>query len=128
MRKILLQLFVLAICFLPTTALALDASDTGLNETGQEAGYVTESGGSPSLTYFIGYLVNVVLGLLGVAFLILVIYGGITWMLAGGDKEKVTSAKKILTNAVVGIVVVIAAYAIASYVTDALVQSVTTQE
>ena len=37
-------------------------------------------------------------------------------MTAGGDEEKVTSAKKLLTNSVIGLIIIFAAFAIATFV------------
>jgi len=51
----------------------------------------------------IGYL----LSLLGVLFILLIIYGGFMWMTAAGNEEKVATAKKIITTAAVGLAVVL---------------------
>lgn len=64
----------------------------------------------------IGQIITAVLSLLGVIFLILTIYGGFLWMTAGGQEEQVTKAKNILTRAVIGLIIVIAAYAITWFV------------
>jgi amino acid transporter len=62
-------------------------------------------------------------GLLGAAltiafavFVFLLIFAGIQWITAGGDKGKVESAQKKLTGAIIGIVIVISAWAILSLV------------
>lgn len=60
-------------------------------------------------------LVNLISGVLaavGTIFLILTIYAGILWMTAAGNDSKTDSAKSILTAAVIGLVIVISAYAI----------------
>ena len=62
----------------------------------------------------IGQLVRFLLGLVGALMLVMFIYGGFTWMLAQGDSKKVDSAKKILTNAVIGMVLIMFSYAILS--------------
>ena len=63
-----------------------------------------------------GAIITSALSLMGVLFLIVAIYGGYTWMTARGDEEKVTKAKDTLTNAIIGIVVVLASYAISYFV------------
>ena len=68
----------------------------------------------------IGQVITMVLGLLGVIFLILAIYGGYNWMLARGNEEMVETAKKTITNAVIGLIVVLAAYAISWFVINAI--------
>ncbi len=50
-----------------------------------------------------------------VAFIFLII-GGIKWITAGGDKEKTAGAQKTLTSALVGLVIVFAAWAIMSLI------------
>jgi len=50
----------------------------------------------------------------------LAIYAGYNWMTAQGEEEKVTKAKDTLTAAIIGLVIVIAAYAISYYVISAL--------
>jgi len=118
-RSGLLVLLILFCTFFPLLGQAITPEETGLEDSGITAGYVTE--GSPSITVFIGNTISVVLGLLGVALVVLLIYGGALWMLAMGDKERITTAKKTITNALIGIIIVVAAYAISSYVIGALV-------
>lgn len=61
-------------------------------------------------------IVSAVLGLLGVAFFILMIYAGVLWMTAAGNPDSVKKAKQILSNSVIGIVIVLSAYAISKTV------------
>ena len=53
---------------------------------------------------------------LGISFVGLMIYAGFTWMLAGGNKEKVTKATSIIRGAVIGLAMVLAAYAITTFI------------
>ena len=48
------------------------------------------------------------------------IYGGITWMTAGGNETTVTNAKKTITAAIIGLVIVISAYAITLFLGEGL--------
>jgi len=50
-----------------------------------------------------------------IAFIFLIV-GGIRWITAGGDKEKTAGAQKTLTSALVGLVIVFAAWAIMSLI------------
>lgn len=78
-------------------------------------------GGSGStLTVTIGLVINAFLGILGVIFLVLTIFAGFTWMTAMGDEKKIAKAKNILISAVIGLVVLLSAYAISSFVIDQL--------
>lgn len=64
------------------------------------------------INYFLGFL-----GLIAVAFLI---YAGVLMVTAGGDDDQVTKARKIITYAVVGIVIILLSWTIVTFVTDAL--------
>lgn len=64
--------------------------------------------------------ISALLSLLGILFVVLVIYGGVRWMIAGGDEQKVTKAKGIVVDSLIGLVIVLAAYAISYFVISAL--------
>jgi len=55
------------------------------------------------------------LAFLGVAFFVLMIYGGYMWMFSMGNEQTTTKAKDVIIAAVIGLVIVLAAYAITSY-------------
>ncbi len=67
---------------------------------------------SDTIMSTVGLIINIVLGLLSVVFLILTIYSGIRWMTAQGNEEEVTKAKSILTQAILGLVIVISSWGI----------------
>lgn len=83
-----------------------------LTSVGDAAGL---SGGN-SLLEIIGNIISIFLGLLGVIFLVLVIYAGFLWMTSQGNEEKVKTAKNILKNATIGLVITLAAYGIVSFI------------
>jgi len=119
--------FVLAILLinLPVQATTTDPTLGGLNET---AGKVTAFSGQVVSDYdnFLqtktGQIISVVLSFVGVLFLILMIYAGITWMTAQGNEQQVTKAKSLLINAVIGIIIVFAAYALVTFIGDELIK------
>lgn len=57
-------------------------------------------------------LVNFLLGIAGVAAFIFLLWGGLQWILAGGDKEGTEKARKKITNALIGLAIVFSAYAL----------------
>lgn len=69
---------------------------------------------------FIGTLIPKMVGLLlvfgGVAFFFMFIWGAITWILSGGDKASVENAKGRITNAIIGLVLMISTFAIAKLI------------
>lgn len=67
-----------------------------------------------------GIAVRAFLTLLGVIFLVLILLAGYHWMTARGEEEKVNKAKDTLTRAVIGLIIVVGAYAIWTFVWDNL--------
>lgn len=76
--------------------------------------------GTTSLAGIVAIAIKAFLGLLGIIFLILIIYAGFNWMTAQGEEEKVTKAKETLQRAVIGLIIIIAAYSITYFVFNAL--------
>ena len=85
------------------------------------AGYVE----STIIAQTVGTIISYILGFLGVIFLVITVYSGIQWMTAGGNEEKVTKARTRLINATVGLVIIMAAYAITWFVTSKIKSSIT---
>jgi len=56
----------------------------------------------------------------GLAFLIYFIIGGLNWITAGGNTDKVEKAKKTMTDAAIGLIIITITYAIASIVGSVL--------
>lgn len=65
-------------------------------------------------------IINVALGFLGIIAVVIVLYGGFMWMTAAGNEERISKAKQILTAGVIGLVIIVMAWAIASYVVKTL--------
>ena len=61
-------------------------------------------------------IIKWILAFLGLLLVILIIYAGLKWMTAMGNDEKVKDSKKIIVNAVIGLIIVLAAYGIADWI------------
>ena len=68
--------------------------------------------GYTCLGSFISNLVAAAFIISGLVFFIFLVLGGLEWLMAAGDKAKVDSAQKRLTNALIGLTIVAASYAI----------------
>ena len=68
------------------------------------------------LTVVIGRIVRIVIGFLGLIAVVIILIGGFQWMTSGGDEDKITGASKLMTNGVIGLFIVVIAYAIALFV------------
>lgn len=66
-------------------------------------------------------ITNVMLFIIGAVSVIMIIIGGLRYILSGGDSGAVTSAKNTILYAIVGIIVALLAYAIVQFVIGAFV-------
>jgi hypothetical protein len=80
---------------------------------------------SGDIRTIIANIIRVALGLLGIVALALVLYAGYEWMTAGGNEDQIASSKKILFNAVIGLAIILSAYAIVSFVMNKLIEATT---
>jgi len=87
---------------------------------GKSYGATAESVSSLTISQKIGLIVSYALAFLGVIFLVLVVFSGFQWMTAGGNEEKITQARTRLINAVLGLTIILSAYAITYFVVDKL--------
>ncbi len=85
---------------------------SGLGDAGYEAGYDDAGLTDQSVSQIAGSVVKQVIAYVGVFFLLLTIYAGFIWMLSRGNEQEVERSKKILQNAIIGLIVVLLAYAI----------------
>jgi len=68
----------------------------------------------------IAHTIKTLLGVLGVIFMVLIVWAGLQWMTAGGNEERIKKAKSLITNAVIGLIIVMAAYALTYFVISQL--------
>jgi hypothetical protein len=83
-----------------------------LSETAGAAGLKS----SKSLPELVGDIVGTGLSFISVIFFILMLYGGFLWMTARGNSDQETKAKDTIFGAIIGIIIVLSAYAITSFV------------
>ena len=103
----------------------LAAADTtalqGLGVAGKAAGFNDQL----AITTLVGNGINLALSLSGILLVCFIVYAGFLYLTAAGNPDTVKKAKSLLINAVIGIVIVVSAYALATFVLDAVVKSVT---
>ncbi|MFC1787622.1 Mbov_0395 family pilin-like conjugal transfer protein [Patescibacteria group bacterium] len=103
-------------------ALTEDEFFGGTGKTG--ADFAGDVGlGQGDLVSTINSVIKTALGFLGIVAVIVILVGGFKWMTAGGNEDKVKSARKVLVSGVIGLVIILAAYALASFVIGALVDA-----
>jgi len=121
-KKIVILISLATILALPYIVLAESQSTKNLREVGEvgtAAPYIQTD--KMKLAEIVGIVIQAFLSILGVLFLIYILYAGYHWMTAQGDEEKVTKAKDTIQRAVIGLIVTIGAYAITYFVIQKLV-------
>jgi hypothetical protein len=116
------RIFAIAFAaFLPLAAKAQNLGNQLLEQAAEKNGGYAKN----SVEGIIGTVINAFLGLLGVLFLAYLVYGGYSWMTAGGDEGKVKNAVAIIRSSTIGMIIVLAAYAITFFITTRLLEQTT---
>lgn len=114
-----IMILVLLSFFSPSFVFAkrtISDADTFLQKTVAPTGVSTED-----LNTRVANIIKGALQLVGVAFLVLMVYGGFTWMTAQGEDAKIDKAKETISAAIIGLVLIVGAYAITNFVTEKLI-------
>lgn len=93
---------------------AQQGNDFGVGAVGQ---YIQLGGGN--LIAIIGSIINIFLGFLGIITLVMMVYGGYLIMTSGGEEDKVRRGRDTLINAVIGLAIILASFAIVNFFINA---------
>ena len=125
--KMIVVAIVLSVVVMPS--LAANAAVTSvptINSASLGIGYGAYTGlGSRDIRSTVASIINVALGLLGIVAVVIILIGGFTWMTAGGNDEKVATAKKWIFSGLIGLIIILSAYALASWVIAQLINATT---
>lgn len=129
MKKKILSLLILSFFLVPSLAFVNNANATTTDPFGID--YVTgEEGegdaivlGNKDPRTMVTQIINVALTLLGIVAVVIVLLGGFKWMTAGGNEDKVGEAKKILGAGVIGLVIILAAWGIAAFILNVMMEA-----
>lgn len=115
MKRILVTILLAVFLVLPGIVSAQNLNQAGgkLKKLGDASG--TSDVGS--LEVVIGRGISAALSLVGMIFLILMVYAGYLWMTARGDEPQIEKARKIIIASVIGLMIVMSAYAITFLIT-----------
>jgi hypothetical protein len=116
-KKVFLAGLLASMVILPTFVLA---SNYGLTETATQAKLNEGFGGQTTIQVFIGTLIGTGLSFVGVVFFILMLYGGFLWMTARGNEDQTSKAIGTITAGAIGMVIIMASYAITSFLFSSL--------
>lgn len=116
----------LAVCslvFLPTLALAQGNFGDALKNLNTTKKYV---GGNleedPGVV--VGRTINVALTMVGLIFLVLMVYAGYLWMTARGKEDQVEKAQEIIRTSIIGLIIAVGAYSITSFIVPRILEKV----
>ncbi len=125
LKSITTGIIIAVFALLPLSPVAAQGLQGGKNliDTAGKAAYGEGYDTQPGLEETIGGFIRGFLGLLGIIFVILMIYGGYNYMAARGNDEMVEEAKKTIRRAVIGLVIVLMAYAITEFVVESVYEA-----
>jgi len=131
-KKSLLMILAVVLFVMPMVLGALDTNrvmaadliSTANDDLG--LGYAEPTGlGTRDVREMTASIIRTLLGLLGIIAVVIILIGGFKWMTAMGEEEKVGAAKKLLGAGIIGLVIILCAYAIANYAIGQLVDTTT---
>lgn len=114
---------LLAYIFFIKPAVAASSAINGfINSAANTAGQsgLVQPGYDNSPELLIGKYINNLLNFLGIAFIVLIIYGGILWMTAAGNEQRVEKAKKIIINSTIGLAIILLSKMISLFIVEIL--------
>ncbi|MCR5572630.1 MAG: pilin [Candidatus Saccharibacteria bacterium] len=77
-------------------------------------------GAETDLNGMISTILNVVFGVVGIVAVIMIILGGVNYTVSQGDSQKIQKAKNTIMYGIIGLVVVLLAFAIVNFVLNGL--------
>ncbi len=122
-RNTLLLAALIAPCLWFAAQHGVHAQGVTSNELLPDQVGTTIGTGTQDVRITIARIVRVAFGILGTVALLIILYAGFVWMTAAGDESKIDRAKKTLTAAIIGLVIILSAFAIVSYVLSALISA-----
>ena len=123
-KQVLTLVFLIAVLSVPFFVFGAglnigDALDS-LDDASLEAGYKKDA---VSPTVIVGNVIGIVLSFLGIIFLAYMVWAGYNWMTAGGSTEKVKEAQGTIQRAIIGLIVVLSAYALSTFVLNEVLKA-----
>lgn len=111
--SLLLLVLAISILFAPHSFAVLEGGIQGGAESARGSDQTADLFGSAGIFQTV---TNVLLYLLGAISVIMIIIGGLRYVVSGGNSTNVTAAKNTILYAIVGIIIAILSYAIINFV------------
>ncbi len=123
LKKVLATLGVLSM-LAPAVVMAQATPPVTSNDLGLQYGSATGLG-QKDIRVTVASIIRTAMGLLGIVAVVIVLIGGFKWMTAGGAEEGVAEGKSWIFSGVIGLAIILSAYALATYVINSLVTATT---
>ena len=121
-------LAIVGVALVLTPAVAMAQETSGPIDSGQDLGiqYARDTGlGQQDVRTTVARIIRVAMGLLGIVAVVIILIGGFKWMTAGGNDEQTGEAKQWIFSGIIGLAIILSAYALATYVINSLVTATT---
>lgn len=109
---------------LSVNVFALDLGQGLVKDAAEGAGY-SKTTTETTLAETVGTVIKAVLSLVGVVFTFLIAYAGNMWLSARGEAGEIEKAQKLITGAIMGLVITLAAYTLSNFAVNALIEKAT---
>ncbi len=120
MKKFLQIILVLILFFnIFCLPVIVKAQNYGTEVAAGKAGLTTGT----DIQTVLGTVIGAALSLVAVIFFILMVYGGFIWMMARGNEENTKKALNTITAAIIGLIIVLAAYAITNFIFNSFAET-----
>lgn len=119
LKKIASLFLVIFLALAYSSSALATSSDAFVNTAQSQTDLFVDSAGfsqTAQLENIIATVIKMVLSLLAIVFIVLMIFSGYQWMTAGGNEETVEKAKNRIKNAIIGLIIVVMAFAITAFV------------
>ncbi len=116
----LATVFFIGSLLIARTAFAQSALDVSDDTFGLQSFESATDLGGYDIRIVVARIVRAFLGLLGIITIGLILYAGYLIMTSGGSEDKVAEGKKIIVNAVIGLIIILSAFAITQFILNAL--------
>ncbi|MBI2475291.1 Ig-like domain-containing protein [Candidatus Uhrbacteria bacterium] len=100
-------------------AVPVFAQGVDLKEFAQNAGFAT----GPSIQLIIARLIRTAISFVGIIAVAMIVYAGFLYMTSAGNTKRLETAKKILSQAIVGLIIVLASFGIVQFIIGKLIET-----
>lgn len=118
MKKISRKYIFVATLFVSIFGIAIATQAAGfMDDFNQQLGSAAGSKGAglesaPDPRQLVAYYIRILLGFLGIGFLVMTVYAGFKILTSQGESDKIEEGKNTLRNSIIGLMVILGAYSI----------------